>query len=244
MVTIVEDAMPNLSVGERVVKAKSWTRMLEDIIPVLDLQDALDYAFKNHASTFPINHYDLKNAYTEIKEKKAKEKAKSAKKISETEAVANCKSKHLHIILDGETDAGEIYHWNWVNPAEDWIVPCFDCRKKAYKDWRARMVEKHKPPPEPLKELANVLEFKKKPIIEEVRLSAGEIAELLAEHNSLVRQITDNAEARRNLELIFDEGANIFKLPHRADLTYSAAIVQMKIKDYRRILEKRKVAQI
>lgn len=119
MVTIVEDAMPNLSVGERVVKAKSWTRMLEDIIPVLRLQDALDHAFKNHTSTFPINHYDLKNAWCEIKEKEAKEKAKIVKKITETEAVANCKSKHLHIIVEGEPDTGEIYHWNWINPGED-----------------------------------------------------------------------------------------------------------------------------
>lgn len=120
-------------------------------------------------------------------------------------------------------------------------MPCFDCRKKAYKDWRARIVEKHKPPPEPVHQLANVLEFKKKPIPEEPRLSADEIAEMLSEHNSLVRQITENEEARLNLILVFDEGANIFKLPHRADLTYSAAVVEMKIKDYRRILEARKV---
>lgn len=245
MVTIVEDAQPNLSVGERVVTAKRWTRMLEDIIPVLELQETLVHAFKIHDSSFPINHYDLKKAFADLKEVRAREreKAHAADSLREVNAISNCKSKHAHIERDGEPDHGEILHWNWVNPNEDWIAPCFECRPKAYRLWRERMVEKHRPPPEPLFALTNVLSFKKPERRAEVYLSANDVAELLEEHNRLVEKITDDETARRNLILVFDEGANIFKLPHRADLTYSAEVLRAKIADYRKILESRNVEQ-
>ncbi len=236
---MVDDAMPNLSAGEKLVKAKSWARILEDIIPEVRLPDVFKHAFELHRSSFPINHYDMKNAWYEIKEAEAKAKAKAAESAPKINAVATCKEKHLHISPEGEPDAGEIHHWNWTNQGEDWISPCFECRPKAYREWRRRMVEKHGgSEPEPLKQLTNVLEFKKKEAAE-IRLPPAEIAGILSEHNFLVRELVADPAARRNLELIFDEGANIFKLPHRADLTYSVAVVKRKIETYRGILEAR-----
>ena len=49
----------------------------------------------------------------------------------------------------------------------------------------------------------------------------------------------EREDARRNLELVFDEGANVFILPHRVDLTYSAAVMRCKIETYRGILKAR-----
>ncbi len=233
---IVEDAMPNLSAAEKVVKAESWSRLLQDIIPVLYLQDTLTHAFKIHTSNFPINHYDLKNAWAEIQEIERKKKAKEAEKLREVNAVEHCKERHQHIQREGLPDAGEIHPWNWFG-SEVLVSPCFSCRPGAYKDWRKRMADKH-PPTQAVHEVkkAVVLEFKKKEPVE-IILSADEVADLLTEHNSLVRELTEDPKARLNLELVFDEGGNIFKLPHRADLTFSAAAMRQKIKTYRGILD-------
>jgi hypothetical protein len=205
---------------------------LFDKVPVNRLAESFDYACDKQTSSFAPNAFDIKNAFREIE---AKEKAAQIEadklKASEVNPVDVCTNKKLHINARGWANYCNPFNFN-----EELPLPCHICRYKAHHNIRERYIKKHKTDIEPMRILETVVEAKPKPV--EVRLSAEEIESLLTEHNSLVRQIVTDAEARLNLELVFDEGGNVFKLPHRADLLYSAVVVKRKIADYQRILEK------
>ena len=55
---------------EKLSRAKAWSRLLFGIIPEQDLRAVFEAAFVNHTGTFPINAYDLKDAWEEFDEQR------------------------------------------------------------------------------------------------------------------------------------------------------------------------------
>jgi hypothetical protein len=70
MLLVVNDACSASSqrptLAEKMITADVWARLLFATIPESRLQDCFDLAFRNHTSTFPVNAYDLKNAWSQL----------------------------------------------------------------------------------------------------------------------------------------------------------------------------------
>lgn len=210
-----------------------YTDFLYEKVPVEKLKTAFDFANEKRSSSFAPNGFDIKNAYAEIERlERETERARRARELKEN-PVLNCEKKQFHINADGEA-----LRINPFNTAEDVTVPCWYCRSEAHDAAWTRFVEKNGGnEPKPL-EIVKAFAEPKPPPVEEIRLSDDEILALQTEHNSVVCQIVEEENARKNLMLIYDAGANVFKLPHRADLTYSAEVVKKKIENYRRLLQR------
>lgn len=72
MLLIVSDSFEassqNPTMAEKASRTETWTRLLFGLIPEHELQTAFDQAFRAHASTFPVNAYEIKQSYEQIKQ--------------------------------------------------------------------------------------------------------------------------------------------------------------------------------
>jgi hypothetical protein len=102
--------------GER---AKNWMDVLEGVVPLGELDAAYRQAFKKHASNFPINAFDIKNAYNESVVER------EAQKIV-YDYTPNCPHNHR----DPKTATmQQVNPWNFD---EDITMPCGFCRPNDY----------------------------------------------------------------------------------------------------------------
>ena len=149
-------------------------------------------------------------------------------KKSDDAPVADCPQTH-------DADALDRLVFYILGGIEEVVLPCHACRPAANEERRKEKAYIKR---------ENVLKLA--PAINENRpheprprseYSLEEIAAMEIEHNRLVRQIVEDQSAHVHLLLVWDEGGQVFKLPHRADMTFSLDVVSKKIADYRQIAE-------
>lgn len=145
MLEVVADAFDlssNVSVtaAEKMRVAKTWSRILFEIIPEERLMDTFEFAFQNHQTSFPVNAYDMKTAWNELQEIERAQIIENAQQSREQNPSEFCPRRHEH--LPGFIEA-RVKIVNFYNTAEEIEVPCKDCREKAYFDWRTRFVAEH-----------------------------------------------------------------------------------------------------
>jgi hypothetical protein len=239
MLPVVSDsfefAAQNPTTLEKGKRAAVWAEILFGIVPEERLPDAFKLAVRLHSSTFPINGYEIKLAWEQIEREEQNAAIEREKqRIKNQSPVDICSNRAQHINRDGEVKI-----CNPLNFNEEIILPCPACRPKAYDDQRARFIARNRVSEVEIKPLEILEQFTSEKLPkknEEVALPIEEINQLRDEHNRLVRELVADPEAIRNLEVVFDAGANCFKLPHRADLTFSPEILKKKISSYQRIL--------
>lgn len=111
--------------AEKLSTAKTWSRILIDIIPEWRLQDAFDLAFKNHASSFPVNAYDLKLAWAELEALDVEQAARIQTEEKTLNRVNYCPEKFNHR-SDSEATV------EYMVAGEYRRLPCVHCRNEAY----------------------------------------------------------------------------------------------------------------
>lgn len=118
-----------------------WSRLLFGIVPAERFQHTFDRAFRDKPTNFPVDAYDLKNAWQRIE---AEEKAAEVKRLNDQKtenAIANCSNRVNHVD-DDRAKAGEglveLY-----DPIDDTtqVVPCWGCRPRAYEIRTAEIIE-------------------------------------------------------------------------------------------------------
>ncbi len=82
---------PVLTTEELTLRARDWAEELWRIVPVAQLSDSARLAFKNHASSFPLNAYEIKNAYQQLRAEEVRrvEDASAAERV-EIKTDVNC----------------------------------------------------------------------------------------------------------------------------------------------------------
>ena len=119
--------------------ADVWTRKFFGIIPEVRLPDVFELASSLHTSEYPVNAYEMQNAWTQIQEKEAEQRAKQAlEQIKNQNPIDVCKNRLNHI--NGE---GRVILPNPLNFSEDIELPCPDCRFDAYTQQRSEFIKKH-----------------------------------------------------------------------------------------------------
>jgi hypothetical protein len=149
MLLVIDDAL-HASMNFTVTKAEKgkiadvWMRILSEIIPEERLQDCFDHAFAVHKSNFPVNAYDLKNAWEKICEAEAAEKLKAEIREREANPVLLCPNIKLH--FEGEFNGEKIKKSDGLllialgfNEPE-LPMPCDKCRPAA----NAQFLERRK----------------------------------------------------------------------------------------------------
>lgn len=236
---IVDDSFElssqNPTDAERLARSETWARVLMPIVPEERLQDTFDRAFADHDSNFPVNAYELKTAWEKIKREEKEIAAEAAAAERVNNPVANCVEKHLHV-----DESGMVEHIDPLTFSEFILLPCKKCRETAYDLQRQRHIEKNKAsaaPPVTVQTSAGLSPFKLSSVtpLSSAAPSASEIDALLTEHNELVTELVEDEAARKDLLLVWDEGGMCFKLPHRADRTFTLPAMKRKIADYRTI---------
>ncbi len=123
--TVSLSNQPPLVESDLAERAKDWMEAIEQVIPLDRLPEAFRTALKNHASTFPINAFEILAAYKEIEAIETAEKLKTETEEKTLNRVAFCTEKHNHKSND---EAIQQYfvggHWEWL--------PCVHCRQDAY----------------------------------------------------------------------------------------------------------------
>lgn len=138
MVKIISKAIslanaPMLTEPELLVRARDWSEALHGIVPMEALNASVSRAFQNHKSTFPLNAYDLKTAYTELKAEQLL--SLEMKPISTDERVDRCTNKDNH--LPDRFGEIEIYLPDKDTEA---IVPCGICRKEDFMEAKTELM--------------------------------------------------------------------------------------------------------
>jgi hypothetical protein len=161
VVVIVRDSLKaamqlHISLAEITSTAKVWARILQNIIPEERLQECLDFAIAVHESAFPVNAYDLKNAWKQIQEMERAEAAKAEGLERRENPVKFCKNAILHFegVYNGESierESGLVMMANGFLEPEI-PVPCHLCRPGAYAQFLERR-KARKTPSEMLEDL-------------------------------------------------------------------------------------------
>lgn len=118
MVKIIAKAIslasaPALTEPELLVRARDWAEILFPIVPIDHLSETVRTAFENHKGAFPINAYDIKDAYEIVKATTPKD--------------AYCLNFKNHV--NGQP---EIYFYIPGVMEVDAIVPCGSCRPAEF----------------------------------------------------------------------------------------------------------------
>lgn len=131
---------PSLTETEYGLRAGDWCELLCEIIPEPRLMDAFMRAARDHASAFPVNAYEVKNAWANIEaeEQAAKKNNLPADDLS---AIANCSNRHNH--ADNELASPNEGLVVLYDPGDDSerMIPCWSCRPKAYAQRQAEYIE-------------------------------------------------------------------------------------------------------
>ncbi len=132
---------PALTEKEISIRAEDWLDALHALVPSDRLMDAFDRAVQDHQSSFPVNAYEVKNAWSAIElEEAAEQKITREREISEN-AVANCPMKDKHVVEPVFGDEGMVEMQEGFDPGSVHLIPCFACRPKAFAQAQARRIE-------------------------------------------------------------------------------------------------------
>jgi hypothetical protein len=113
--------------AEKKAAALTWTRILSDVIPQNRLFDVLNFAFKKHTSSFPINAYDLKNRWTDLEAEELAERKKAEAEERSLNRVLHCGDLKSH---KSETEAMQEY---FIHAKGEYVwLPCATCRYDAH----------------------------------------------------------------------------------------------------------------
>jgi hypothetical protein len=126
---------PMLTEPELLVRARDWSDALHGIVPMDALNASVKRAFQDHKSTFPLNAYDLKMAYANLKAEELL--VFNTKVLTTDERVARCPNKLNHI----PDRFGEIEIYLPDKDAEA-VVPCGACRTEEFDAAKAALMEK------------------------------------------------------------------------------------------------------
>lgn len=140
MVRIISKAIslanaPMLTGSELLVRARDWSEALWGIVPAEALSQSVSRAFENHQSSFPLNAYEVKLAYTELQSQAAI--VAESRTLSTDEMVEKCTNKDNHV--EGHFGMIELYLPDGNIAA---LVPCGRCRAEEYKGARERLFVK------------------------------------------------------------------------------------------------------
>lgn len=114
--------------AEKVSRAETWSRHLWGIIPEDRLRACFDRAFKDHQKGFPVNAYDLNDAWNAIQTEET-EKAKADREaLREANPIENCSAKYKHV-----NELGEIEVLYGGPGGIEANIPCPFCRPNANK---------------------------------------------------------------------------------------------------------------
>lgn len=116
-----------------------WRDVLFDIIPMHRLKPVMMRAIKNHTSSFPVNAFDLLNAFREIEQEEQAEKSRIFDEEKAKKPVLFCENQKQHKNADGEVEI-----LDWLNFSKTVVVPCQFCRPVAYEASRSRHIAKNK----------------------------------------------------------------------------------------------------
>lgn len=121
-----------LTEPELLVRARDWSEALYGIVPMEALNASMKRAFETHNSTFPLNAYDIKIAYTYLKTHSME--LDEARPLTTDERVERCPNKANHL----PDRFGEIEYY--VPGKIDAIVPCGACRVEEFHAEKARLL--------------------------------------------------------------------------------------------------------
>lgn len=136
---------PPLANKDLARRAIDWQDELEPNVELDILVPAFRKACAEHDSSFPVNCFDIIAAANKIKTERAlNENAVKSQSPDEPPAIASCKILEKHVDDDrAKADEGliELY-----NPADDStrIVPCYQCRPRAFGLRQAEYIESKK----------------------------------------------------------------------------------------------------
>lgn len=135
-----EASSQNATLEEQMQRANVWTDLLIDIVPENRLQDVFRKAFRDHKSSFPINAYELKDAWDQINQQEILERNRELYRDQRENPVRYCPASWNHI-----NEEGDIAVYLGVPPnGKEVVVPCERCRAAAfyqrYDEERARFV--------------------------------------------------------------------------------------------------------
>lgn len=241
MYLIVDDSFDassqNATIPEKMKRTKTWARLLFGIVPEEFLQESFDIAFDLHRSEFPVNAYEIKNAYlNHILPRIHKEKADAVAKDS----VLSCKGKRNHL----EGKQLPVVKVNLHDHPEDSIAPCPDCRLVEYNAWKKDQIARFGEvriktilPKSKQGGLEQTVGFFNQPVKEET-ISLDDADQLAAVHNALVKKVLGKDYAS-TFDITFNESMNMFKHLHRADKLYSVKDIRELNEKYKEILAKR-----
>jgi hypothetical protein len=230
--------LPPLSELDLADRAMDWQDELELEIPRERLPDAVRRARKNHKSSFALNLYEILNAWEEITGEETAERQKQIERERFKNPTLACLNEKYHINGKGEVLS------DLFNAGNDEVSPCPVCREEDYKNWRKTQIAlygEHLPTIVKPAQERNALEIAGNLFLDKlkVKISPEEIADLEFEYNSLVTDLVPDESARKNLLIVWDEGAEIFKHPNSALLTFTPEVIKKKIADYKKRIEER-----
>jgi hypothetical protein len=106
-----------------VISAEVWTRLLFGIIPEHELQLAFKIAFANHSSPYPINAYDLKNAWDVFDGPRREHIAEEQRKRHEIEWKRYLETGVVEKVAKFDTDAdGTEDHMTQPRPSKGTVI--------------------------------------------------------------------------------------------------------------------------
>lgn len=112
---------PPLDTHDSVRRAAEWHDALEPNIPLERLPEVFTKALSTHASTFPINAFEMLSAWNQIRS----EYAERMRKQREENPVLFCDMKVNHINEHGDVEIA-------LGGVKEVVVPCQFCRRNAY----------------------------------------------------------------------------------------------------------------
>jgi hypothetical protein len=127
---------PSLTEAEYGIRAKDWCELLEAVIPEERLMDSFMRAARDHASAFPVNAYEIQDAWKNIQ---AEEQARrETEAVDDVSAIDTCGNKANHVLENGE-DHGLVELYDPTDNSTR-IVPCFTCRRAAFDQRQAEYI--------------------------------------------------------------------------------------------------------
>jgi hypothetical protein len=136
-----EASSHNSTLAEEIARADVWTRLLFGLVPVDRLQQCFDRAFRDKSDTFPVNAYEVKNAWTKIQADEAARAAEAAADAAaERSKVEKCQNKPMHEVVDGVDEGLVEFVYGGVN-GKSKLMPCPYCRPEGFRQASAREIE-------------------------------------------------------------------------------------------------------
>jgi hypothetical protein len=228
--------LPPLSELDLADRAMDWQDELELEIPRERLPDAVRRARKNHKSSFALNLYEILTAWEEITAEEIADRQKQLQRERFENPTLACSNEKYHVNKQGDVFS------DLFNTGTDEVSPCPVCREDEYKKWRKTQIALYgehlptiiKPAQEfnTLEAAGNLFLAKLKP-----QISAEEIADLEFEHNSLVTDLVPDEKARRDLLIVWDEGARCFCSEQFRSQTFTPDVIRKKIEGYKKAVK-------